>query len=159
MPRLIKRDGTREPFDEEKLRYGLAKALEKRPVSEDQIETAMTHIKHRLRSTGERELPAMRVGEEVMRELRGLEPVAYVRFASVYRDFQTSANLLTKYRNSIVQTLSGMLASDQSSSGLCRVGGGTDDLCAESTRRLIIWHDGRVLGRGFPRVRALVMLK
>ena len=88
MPRLIKRDGSREPFDEEKLRYGLAKALEKRPVSEDQIETALTHIKHRLRSTGERELPAMQVGEEVMQELRGLDPVAYVRFASVYRDFQ-----------------------------------------------------------------------
>ena len=55
---------------------------------EDQIESAMTHIKHRLRSTGERELPAMRVGEEVMQELRALDPVAYVRFASVYRDFQ-----------------------------------------------------------------------
>ena len=88
MPRLIKRDGTREPFDEEKLKFGLTKALEKRPVSVDQIETALTHIKHRLRSTGERELPSRQVGEEVMTELRNLDPVAYVRFASVYRDFQ-----------------------------------------------------------------------
>lgn len=88
MPRIIKRDGSREPYDEEKLKFGLVKALEKRPVSVDQIEAALTHIKHRLRETGERELPARQIGEEVMRELRNLDPVAYVRFASVYRDFQ-----------------------------------------------------------------------
>ncbi len=88
MPRLIKRDGSREPFDEEKLRFGLTKALEKRPVSMDQIESALNHIKHRLRSTGERELPSLQVGEEVMAELKQLDGVAYVRFASVYRDFQ-----------------------------------------------------------------------
>ena len=88
MPHVIKRDGRREPFDEEKLRYGLSKALEKRPVGVDEIETAVTHIKHKLRSTGERELPALQVGEAVMEELRALDPVAYVRFASVYRDFQ-----------------------------------------------------------------------
>ena len=88
MPRIIKRDGTRAPFDEEKLKSGLTKALEKRPVSVDQIELALTHIKHRLRETGERELPSLQVGEEVMTELRNLDAVAYVRFASVYRDFQ-----------------------------------------------------------------------
>lgn len=88
MPRVIKRDGSREPFDEEKLRYGLIKALEKRPVSMDEIDSAVNHIKHRLRSTGERELPSLKVGEEVMTELRSLDAVAYVRFASVYRDFQ-----------------------------------------------------------------------
>ena len=88
MPHLIKRDGRREPFDEEKLRYGLSKALEKRPLSVDEIETSLNHIKHRMRSTGERELPSLQVGEEVMTELRALDPVAYVRFASVYRDFQ-----------------------------------------------------------------------
>jgi transcriptional repressor NrdR len=88
MPHLIKRDGRREPFDEEKLRYGLSKALEKRPVSVDKIENSLNHIKHRMRSTGERELPSLQVGEEVMVELRALDPVAYVRFASVYRDFQ-----------------------------------------------------------------------
>ena len=88
MPRLIKRDGSREPFDDEKLKVSLIKALEKRPVSVDQIENALNHIKHRVRSTGERELPSLSVGEEVMTELRNLDPVAYVRFASVYRDFQ-----------------------------------------------------------------------
>lgn len=88
MPRIIKRDGSREPYDEEKLKFGLVKALEKRPVSVDQIDAALNHIKHRLRETGERELPARQIGEEVMRELRNLDPVAYVRFASVYRDFQ-----------------------------------------------------------------------
>ena len=88
MPRLIKRDGSREPFDDEKLKLSLVKALEKRPVSVDQIDNALIHIKHRLRSTGEREVPSLQVGEEVMSELRELDPVAYVRFASVYRDFQ-----------------------------------------------------------------------
>ncbi|MEM7079458.1 MAG: transcriptional regulator NrdR [Pseudomonadota bacterium] len=88
MPRIIKRDGTRAPFDEDKLKFGLLKALEKRPVSMDQIDSALNHIKHRLRATGERELPSRHVGEEVMLELKNLDPVAYVRFASVYRDFQ-----------------------------------------------------------------------
>ena len=98
MPRIIKRDGVREPFDEEKLKFGLTKALEKRPVSVDQIEAALTHIKHRLRETGERELPSLRVGEEVMAELRELDAVAYVRFASVYRDFQDISEFADEIR-------------------------------------------------------------
>jgi len=88
MPRVVKSDGTREPFNEDKLRRGLQRALEKRPVSIEDIESALNHITHRLRSTGERELPSRAVGEEVMRELRKIDGVAYVRFASVYRDFQ-----------------------------------------------------------------------
>ena len=88
MPRVVKSDGTREPFNEEKLRRGLTRALEKRPVGIEEIESALNHIMHRLRSTGERELPSRAVGEEVMRELRKIDGVAYVRFASVYRDFQ-----------------------------------------------------------------------
>jgi len=88
MPRVVKSDGTREPFNEEKLRYGLQKALEKRPVSIEEIESCLNRIMHELRSAGERELPSRRVGEEVMKELRKLDAVAYVRFASVYRDFQ-----------------------------------------------------------------------
>ena len=88
MPRVVKSDGTREPFDEEKLRRGLTRALEKRPVGIEEIESALNHIMHRLRSTGERELPSRAVGEEVMRALRKIDGVAYVRFASVYRDFQ-----------------------------------------------------------------------
>jgi len=88
MPRVVKRDGTREPFNEDKLRHGLQKALEKRPVSTQEIENCLSRIAHELRSTGERELPSRRVGEEVMKELRKIDGVAYVRFASVYRDFQ-----------------------------------------------------------------------
>jgi transcriptional repressor NrdR len=88
MPRLIKADGTRQPFDDDKLRAGIHRALEKRPVSIEEIEACISRIKHRLRATGERELPSRQVGEEVMAELRKLDEVAYVRFASVYRSFQ-----------------------------------------------------------------------
>ena len=99
MPRVVKRDGTREPFNEDKLRGGLQRALEKRPVSIEEIETALSHIMHRLRSTGERELPSRVVGEEVMQELRGMDAVAYVRFASVYRDFQDVSEFQAEIRN------------------------------------------------------------
>ena len=88
MPRLVKSDGTREPFNEEKLRRGMLKALEKRPVSVEEIEAALNRIQHNLRATGERELSSVKVGEEVMNALRQLDQVAYVRFASVYRSFQ-----------------------------------------------------------------------
>ncbi len=88
MPRVVKSDGTREPFNEDKLRRGLTRALEKRPVSIEEIESAINHIMHQLRSTGEREVPSRDVGEAVMQELRKIDAVAYVRFASVYRDFQ-----------------------------------------------------------------------
>jgi len=88
MPRVIKSDDTREPFDEEKLRAGLLRALEKRPVGIDKIEDAISHIQHNLRATGEREITSRMVGERVMSELRELDEIAYVRFASVYRSFQ-----------------------------------------------------------------------
>ncbi|MCG8536771.1 MAG: transcriptional regulator NrdR [Pseudomonadales bacterium] len=88
MPKIVKSDGTRAPFDENKLRSGIHRALEKRPVSVEQVETAISQICHKLRASGERELPSRAVGEEVMQALRELDQVAYVRFASVYRDFQ-----------------------------------------------------------------------
>ena len=88
MPRVIKQDKTREPFDEEKLRSGLQRALEKRPVSVEQIEAALSQIKRSLQGTGEREISSRIIGEKVMDQLRGLDDVAYVRFASVYRSFQ-----------------------------------------------------------------------
>jgi transcriptional repressor NrdR len=88
MPRVIKTNGARQPFDEDKLRSGLLRALEKRPVDMDQIESTINRIKHRLRATGEREVQTRDVGEAVMDELRELDDVAYVRFASVYRSFQ-----------------------------------------------------------------------
>lgn len=88
MPRLIKTDSSREPFNDEKLVSGLHKALEKRPVSLEDVEAAVGRIKHKLRATGEREVPSRILGELVMDELKGLDPVAYVRFASVYRSFE-----------------------------------------------------------------------
>ena len=88
MPQVVKSDRTREPFSEAKLRSGMQKALEKRPVGNDAIDAAVAHISHKLRSLGEREVPARLIGELVMEELRHLDEVAYVRFASVYRSFQ-----------------------------------------------------------------------
>ena len=88
MPRVIKSDGSREPFNEEKLRAGLQRALEKRPVSIEQIEVALSQIKHFLQVTGEREINSRIIGEEVMSQLHELDEVAYIRFASVYRSFQ-----------------------------------------------------------------------
>jgi len=88
MPRIIKQDGIREPFNEDKLLAGLTKALEKRPVSIEKVEEAINRIKTILRATGEREIPSRDVGEEVMKELRELDEVAFVRFASVYRSFK-----------------------------------------------------------------------
>ena len=88
MPRIIKQNGTREPFDENKLRAGLLRALEKRPVSIESIESSINHIKHFLQATGEREIKSIVVGEKVMEQLQKLDEVAYVRFASVYRRFK-----------------------------------------------------------------------
>ena len=88
MPRVIKSDGIREPFDEDKLRAGFQRALEKRPVSIEQIEIALSQIKHFLQVTGEREISSRIIGEEVMSQLHELDEVAYIRFASVYRSFQ-----------------------------------------------------------------------
>lgn len=88
IPRVIKSDGTRQPFDENKLRHGMLHALQKRPVSMDRIDAALNHILHKLRATGEREVKSRLIGELVMAELKQLDSVAYVRFASVYRDFQ-----------------------------------------------------------------------
>ena len=88
MPRIIKQGGIREPFNEDKLLAGLTKALEKRPVGIEKVEEAINRIKTTLRATGEREIPSRDVGEEVMKELRELDEVAFVRFASVYRSFK-----------------------------------------------------------------------
>ena len=88
MPPVRKRDGRREPFLEQKLRTGLLRALEKRPVKAGQVEEIILTIKNRIRAGGERELDSRRIGEWVMEALRALDQVAYVRFASVYRSFQ-----------------------------------------------------------------------
>jgi transcriptional repressor NrdR len=88
MPRLVKNDNSRQPFDEQKLRYSMVRALEKRPVSSEDFEEAIARLLHKLRTMGEREVPSRVVGQLVMEELRALDEVAYVRFASVYRRFQ-----------------------------------------------------------------------
>ena len=97
MPRIIKQNGSREPFDEQKLRGGFLRALDKRPVSVEEIEKWITQIKHQLRATGERELPSDEVGSHVMEALKAMDQVAYVRFASVYRSFQD----LSEFRDAI----------------------------------------------------------
>ncbi|MEH6518691.1 MAG: transcriptional regulator NrdR [Halioglobus sp.] len=91
MPRVIKQNGSREPFNEEKLRAGFLRALEKRPVSIEDIEAVINQIKHALRATGEREIKSLVLGELVMENLKQLDQVAYVRFASVYRSFEDIA--------------------------------------------------------------------
>jgi transcriptional repressor NrdR len=91
LPRVIKQNGNREPFDEAKMRAGFQRALEKRPVPVEDIEAVINHIKHALRATGEREVASIQVGELVMESLKQLDQVAYVRFASVYRSFEDIA--------------------------------------------------------------------
>ncbi len=88
MPRVIKTNGSREPFNEDKLRNGFLRAVQKRPVSIEQVDTLITQIKHQLQSTGEREIDSRVIGELVMEALKQLDHVAYVRFASVYRSFE-----------------------------------------------------------------------
>jgi transcriptional repressor NrdR len=92
LPALVKSDGRREAFDERKLRTGFERALQKRPVSAEQIDGAVRAVINALRTTGERELPSRRLGEFVMAELKKLDQVAYVRFASVYRRFADVAD-------------------------------------------------------------------
>ena len=88
MPLVVKKDGRREPYDREKLISGLQKAVEKRPVSMAQLEALVAEVEARILERGEKEVPSSVMGEEVMRRLRALDQVAYVRFASVYRSFR-----------------------------------------------------------------------
>jgi transcriptional repressor NrdR len=88
MPAIVKTNGDREEFDEEKLRVGFTRALHKRPVKVDLMDEAVERIKNKLLSLGDREVDSRTLGEMVMRELYRLDKVAYIRFASVYRDFQ-----------------------------------------------------------------------
>jgi transcriptional repressor NrdR len=89
MPRLVKKDGSRTDFDREKLTASMRLALRKRPVATEAVDGAVDRIEEKLRSLGEREIPTSRVGDLVMRELARLDKIAYIRFASVYRSFET----------------------------------------------------------------------
>ncbi|MES9897444.1 MAG: transcriptional regulator NrdR [Sedimenticola sp.] len=88
LPRVVKQDGSRVPFDGRKLAAGMIRSLEKRPVGTEQVDDAINHIRRKLLATGDREVPSRQIGEWVMDELRKLDQVAYVRFASVYRKFE-----------------------------------------------------------------------
>lgn len=88
MPRVIKSDGRREPFNEDKISCGLQRALEKRPVSIEQTEQLLIRVKSKLRATGEREVSSEYIGRLIMDELISVDKVAYVRFASVYQSFE-----------------------------------------------------------------------
>lgn len=99
MPVIIKKDDNREPFNIEKLRSGMLRALEKRPVSMDAVEQAVLEIMQKIRRLGEREIPANLIGELVMEQLYSLDHVAYVRFASVYKRFKD----ISEFRKAIDQ--------------------------------------------------------
>jgi transcriptional repressor NrdR len=88
MPQVVKSGGTREEFSEDKIRTGFMRALHKRSVPAEQVDAAIRRIANKMLSLGEREVPSRRVGEMVMQELKKLDDVAYIRFASVYRAFQ-----------------------------------------------------------------------
>jgi len=88
LPMVVKKDGTRADFDMGKLRASMTLALRKRPVSIEQIDAALERIQEKLLSSGVREIPSTKLGEHVMRELKRIDKVAYVRFASVYRSFE-----------------------------------------------------------------------
>lgn len=88
MPQVVKQNGNREAFDQEKLRLSFTRALHKRPVPTEYVDRAIDHIVQKMLATGEREILARDIGEIVMQELRLMDKVAYIRFASVYRSFQ-----------------------------------------------------------------------
>jgi transcriptional repressor NrdR len=101
VPFVVKKDGRREQFDREKLSNGILKACEKRPISTDEIERFVNELERRLQERGEREVSSQLLGEEVMRYLRGLDDVAYVRFASVYHSFKDLSQFMTQLQELI----------------------------------------------------------
>jgi len=113
LPHVIKRDDRREPFDEGKLRNGIVRALEKRPVKSEDVEERIERITHRLQTMGEREVSGRLIGDMVMEELRELDEIAYVRYASVYRSFHD----ITEFQEEIerLQSLPGLVDREQMS--------------------------------------------
>lgn len=99
LPLVVKKDGRREPFDRMKLLAGLTRACQKRPVSSEALERLVDSIERGLVESGEKETPSKAIGEKVMTALRGLDLVAYVRFASVYRSFDDVQQFMTELTN------------------------------------------------------------
>ena len=98
LPSVIKKDGRREPFDRQKILQGLKKACEKRPISVDALEAVVERIEKKLQELGKSEVPTQAIGEEVMKELHELDQVAYVRFASVYREFKDLSEFMNELK-------------------------------------------------------------
>jgi len=98
LPTVVKKDGRREPFDRTKIRSGIKKACEKRPISTDVIESIVDRIERRCQEYPDKEIPASVVGEQVMKELQNLDGVAYVRFASVYREFRDVGDFMDELK-------------------------------------------------------------
>lgn len=99
LPLVLKKDGRRQPFDRKKLLAGLQRACVKRPVTTESLDRLLTRVERSLADGGEQEVPSARVGESVLKELESLDKVAYVRFASVYRDFQDAEEFLSELRS------------------------------------------------------------
>lgn len=99
LPSVVKKDGTRAEFDAAKIRASMTLALRKRPVSVEQIDAALERIQDKLLNTGAKEVPSTRLGELVMRELKRIDKVAYVRFASVYMDFKDVQEFMAELKN------------------------------------------------------------
>lgn len=99
MPRIIKANGRIEPYDQNKLRRSISLPLQKRPITIDEVDTVISRIEQKLRNMGEREVSSKTLGEVVMLELKSLDDVAYVRFASIYRDFQDIAAFQAELAN------------------------------------------------------------
>jgi len=98
-PMLVKKDGRREAWDRHKIVEGIKKATEKRPVSLEQVDEFVDSLERKLQDMGEREVPIAYVGEQVMKELRNIDEVAYVRFASVYRQFKDLTEFMDELKN------------------------------------------------------------
>ncbi len=99
MPLVVKKDSRREPFERQKILHGLKMACGKRPVSTEQLEDAVNAIERKVLALGVKETPSTLIGEEVMSALKGLDMVAYVRFASVYRHFKDIGELMQEVKN------------------------------------------------------------
>jgi transcriptional repressor NrdR len=101
LPVVVKKDGRREPFDRTKIRIGIKKACEKRPISTDAIETVVDNVERAFQEFPDKEIPSAAIGEKIMHELQILDGVAYVRFASVYRQFRDVGDFLEELKDLI----------------------------------------------------------
>ncbi len=99
LPMVVKKDGRREPFDRTKIRVGIKKACEKRPISTDTIETVVDNVERSCQEFQDKEIPSAAIGEKIMRELQTLDGVAYVRFASVYREFRDVSDFVEELKD------------------------------------------------------------